>query len=101
MAIINMLPHPSGGGSVTLLKQTGGRSRTETYTFTEDFKTVLITIGCYASASISTSGWTSLGSAGGSTTGMGYAWKKENVTANETVTIEVGDRGGLNIIGIN
>lgn len=101
MAIINMLPHPSGGGTVTLLEQTGGRSRTETYTFTEDFKTVLITIGCYGSSSISTSGWSSLGSAGGSTTGMSWAWRKDNVVAGETVTMSVGDRGGLNIIGIN
>ena len=86
--------------NVTKLHSSSGRTRTQSYTFTQAYTLVIVTVGGYGTNSITTgSGWTATHTENNSTN-ISQGWYKFNVAANAVLTMSLGDRNGLSIYGI-
>lgn len=93
----------ASGVTVTSLKVAAGRRVNFSYTFTDAYNLVIITVGGVDAPSITSgSNWVDKGHVtveqNGSNTS--YTWYKTNVKKNESVTISMGDRYGVSIHGI-
>ena len=86
---------------MTLLHSASGQNKTVSYTFTHKYKTVVIAVGGYSGASITSgSGWAQTHS-NNSSSNIATGWRKDNVQNGESVSVKCNDRYGIAIYGVN